>query len=208
VLQVSGTLEGDAALRNVDDGRIIVKDFTGPFNLKVFTDTNNRTTVFNGNVATSKVLVGAGGTANGRIALETGANLPAVEVATQRRSVGPRGADRQRGEDHLAEHGDQRREHRRPAADPPAANAAAATTSKVANLNIAGGATPTGTLDLGANNRLAVDYDPPPAAHRSAPCAPRSSAASAAALDRPGHHLVTPLTPTRRWASVTPRRRT
>jgi hypothetical protein len=157
-VQVGGTLQGNAAIRNVDDGRVVVKDFTGPFDLTVWTDANNRTTVFNGNVLTNKVLVGVGGTANGRIRLENGANLPSVEMATNGGlsvNAGQTGTVSRVVSANTSTNGVniggvlQIR---------PAASAAAGTTSKVANLNIAGGATPTGTLDIGAANRLAVDY--------------------------------------------------
>jgi len=157
-IQVGGTLDGDAAIRNVDDGRVVVKDFAGPFNLMLFTDANKRATVLNGNVTTNKLLVGAGGTANGRVNLETGANLPAVELASNGTlavaagQTGTVASINSTNADAAAIDVSGVLQIR------PAASAAASTTSKVASLAIAGATRRPARWTWGAGNRLAIDY--------------------------------------------------
>jgi hypothetical protein len=152
-------LEGDATVKHNDTspGNTSVRNVTGgAFNLAVETGSLARPLNFNGNATNNQITVGSAGAS--AVRLNNGANLPSLVVGGQGQVLVPSteaASVAKLTSTNLAPDAitiDGKLTIR------PAASAAASTTSKVASLNIAGGATPTGTLDLGAANRLAIDY--------------------------------------------------
>jgi len=153
-------LEGNATLKKNDAdataNQVYVRNVSGAADLAVETGSLARALTFTGNATNTRVRVGIAGASAAQ--LNTGANLPALELGAQGQVSIPAGQSASVASLTSVNTASTAIDVSGTLQIRPAASAAASTTSKVASLAIAGGDTPTGTLDLGSGNRLAIDY--------------------------------------------------
>ena len=151
-------LEGNATLKKNDGdataNQVFVRNVSGAFDLAVETGSANRALTFNGNVTNNRVVLGVAG--NSAVQLNTGANLPSLEAGNQGYISVPLGQSATVARIKSTNTTVNAVDVSGTLQIRPTATDATSTTSKVnsAALSISG------TLDIGAYNRVAIDYAP------------------------------------------------